>query len=290
MKLTIRELTKQYASKTALNKLSLELNNGIYALLGPNGAGKTTFINMLVGILHPTSGEILCDGKSILNCEREYLSQIGYLPQNPSFYKQFTAEEFLKYMCLLKDIPKDEISLRVDKLLEEVNLSDVRKKKIGSFSGGMRQRIGIAQALINNPALLILDEPTAGLDPKERIRFRNILSKLSRNRIIILATHIVSDVEYLADRVILLKEGHLIAEKKPTELLEEIKENVWSLSVKEEELENYINTFGVSNATFEDGLYHLHLVSKVKPSDKAVLAPPTLNDVYLECFGEDETV
>lgn len=290
MKLTIRELTKQYGTKTALNKLNLELNNGIYALLGPNGAGKTTFINMLVGVLHPTSGEILCDGKLISNCEREYLGQIGYLPQNPSFYKQFTAEEFLKYMCLLKDIPKDEISLRVDRLLEEVNLSDVRKKKIGSFSGGMKQRIGIAQTLINNPSLLILDEPTAGLDPKERIRFRNILSKLSRNRIIILATHIVSDVEYLANRVILLKDGVLIAEKKPAELLEEIKEKVWSLSVKEEDLENYINTFGVSSATFEDGLYRLHLVSKEQPSDEAVPAPPTLNDVYLDCFGEDGTV
>ncbi len=290
MELTIWELTKQYGTKTALDKLNLKLNNGIYALLGPNGAGKTTFINMLVGILHPTSGEILCDGKSILNCEREYLSQIGYLPQNPSFYKQFTAEEFLKYMCLLKDITKDEISLNVDKLLEAVNLSDVRKKKIGSFSGGMKQRIGIAQALINDPSLLILDEPTAGLDPKERIRFRNILSKLSRNRIIILATHIVSDVEYLADRVILLKEGKMIAEKKPAELLEEIKENVWSLSVKEEELESYINTFAVSNAAFEEGAYRLHLVSKKQPSDEATLASPTLNDVYLGCFGEDERV
>lgn len=290
MQLTIQELTKQYGSKTALDKLNLELNNGIYALLGPNGAGKTTFINLLVGILHPTSGNILCDGKSILSCEREYLSRIGYLPQSPSFYKQFTAEDFLKYMCLLKDIPQDEISAKVNKLLEDVNLSDVRKKKIGSFSGGMRQRLGIAQALINNPSLLILDEPTAGLDPKERMRFRNILSKLSRDRIIILATHIVSDIEYLADHVILLKEGKLVAVKKPVELLEEIKENVWSLSVNEDELENYISSFGVSNATFEDGKYYLHLVSKEKPSNKAVLAPPTLNDVYLDCFGEDETI
>lgn len=290
MQLTIQELTKQYGSKTALDKLNLELNNGIYALLGPNGAGKTTFINLLVGILHPTSGNILCDGKSILNCEREYLIKIGYLPQNPSFYKQFTAEDFLKYMCLLKDIPQDKISEKVNKLLEDVNLSDVRKKKIGSFSGGMRQRLGIAQALINNPSLLILDEPTAGLDPKERMRFRNILSKLSRDRIIILATHIVSDIEYLADHVILLKEGKLVAVKKPVELLEEIKENVWSLSVNEDELENYISSFGVSNATFEDGKYYLHLVSKEKPSNKAVLAPPTLNDVYLDCFGEDETI
>lgn len=288
MKLTIRELTKQYGTKTALDKLNLELSNGIYALLGPNGAGKTTFINMLVGVLHPTSGEILCDGKLVSSCEREYLSRVGYLPQNPSFYKQFTAEDFLRYMCLLKDIPKKQISKKVDELLESVNLSGERKKKIGSFSGGMRQRIGIAQALINNPSLLILDEPTAGLDPKERMRFRNILSKLSRDRIIILATHIVSDVEYLADWVILLKEGHLVSMKRPAELLEEIKESVWGFTVNENELEKYISTFGVSSAIYKEGMYHLHLVSKVKPADYAVNVSPTLNDVYLECFGEGD--
>lgn len=288
MQLTIRNLTKQYGSKPALNKLNITLNNGIYALLGPNGAGKTTLINMLVGILQPTSGEILCDGKSILSCERDYLSQIGYLPQNPSFYKQFSAEDFLSYMCLLKDIPKKQIAAKVNELLESVNLSDVRKKKLGTFSGGMRQRIGIAQALINDPSLLILDEPTAGLDPKERMRFRNILSKLSRDRIIILATHIVSDVEYLADWVILLREGNLVSMKKPAELLQEIKTDVWGFSVTEEELETYINTFGVSSVTYKEGMYHLHLLSKEKPAEHAENVPPTLNDVYLECFGEDD--
>lgn len=288
MQLTIRNLTKQYGSKPALNKLNITLNNGIYALLGPNGAGKTTMINMLVGILQPTSGEILCDGKPILSCERDYLSQIGYLPQSPSFYKQFSAEDFLSYMCLLKDIPKKQIAAKVNELLESVNLSDVRKKKLGTFSGGMRQRIGIAQALINDPSLLILDEPTAGLDPKERMRFRNILSKLSRDRIIILATHIVSDVEYLADWVILLREGNLVSMKKPAELLQEIKTDVWRFSVTEEELETYINTFGVSSVTYKEGMYHLHLLSKEKPAEHAENVPPTLNDVYLECFGEDD--
>lgn len=288
MQLTIRNLTKQYGSKPALNKLNITLNNGIYALLGPNGAGKTTLINMLVGILQPTSGEILCDGKSILSCERDYLSQIGYLPQSPSFYKQFSAEDFLSYMCLLKDIPKKQIAAKVNELLESVNLSDVRKKKLGTFSGGMRQRIGIAQALINDPSLLILDEPTAGLDPKERMRFRNILSKLSRDRIIILATHIVSDVEYLADWVILLREGNLVSMKKPAELLQGIKTDVWGFSVTEEELETYINTFGVSSVTYKEGMYHLHLLSKEKPAGHAENVPPTLNDVYLECFGEDD--
>lgn len=288
MQLTIQNLTKQYGSKLALNKLNVTLNNGIYALLGPNGAGKTTLINMLVGILQPTSGEILCDGKPTLSCERDYLSQIGYLPQSPSFYKQFSAEDFLSYMCLLKNIPKKQIVAKVNELLESVNLFDVRKKKLGTFSGGMRQRIGIAQALINNPSLLILDEPTAGLDPKERMRFRNILSKLSRDRIIILATHIVSDVEYLADWVILLKEGNLVSMKKPAALLQEIKKNVWGISVTEKELETYINTFAVSSVIYKEGMYHLHLLSKEKPAEHARNVPPTLNDVYLECFGEDD--
>lgn len=288
MQLTIQNLTKQYGSKTALNKLNATLNNGIYALLGPNGAGKTTLINMLVGNLRPTYGEILWDGKSVLSCEKDYLSQIGYLPQAPSFYKNFSAEEFLSYMCLLKDIPQRQIPSKVDEMLESVNLSDVRKKKLGTFSGGMQQRIGIAQALINDPSLLILDEPTAGLDPKERMRFRNILSKLSRDRIIILATHIVSDVEYLADWVILLKEGELVSINKPTELLEAIKPDVWGFSVAEEKIENYINTLGVSSVTYKEGMYHLHLVSKEKPCEHAVNVPPTLNDVYLECFGEDD--
>lgn len=287
MNLSVQNLTKCYGKKTALNGLNLSLNNGVYALLGPNGAGKTTFINMLVGILRPTAGTILYNGKSVAHCEREYLSKIGYLPQMPSFYKQFTAEDFLIYMSFLKDIPKGEIKQKTARLLESVHLIDVSNKKISSFSGGMRQRLGIAQALINDPELLILDEPTAGLDPKERIRFQNILTKLSGERIILLATHIVSDVECLADWIILLKNGNLICVKKPATLLNEIKQDVWEFTVDEGEFEKYLNAYNVSNVTRNGGRYKLHIVTNDKPCESAVNVAPTLNDVYLKYFGEE---
>ncbi len=288
MRLTIHNLTKRYGSNLALDDLNLELNHGIYALIGPNGAGKTTMINILVGLLSPTGGEILYNEKPISDCQQEYLSKIGYLPQNPSFYKNFTAQEFLRYMCILKDIPKKEVNRIVDELLESVNLIEEKNKKIGAFSGGMRQRIGIAQALINNPELLVLDEPTSGLDPKERMRFRNILSKLSRDRIIIFATHIVSDIENLADFIILLKQGKLVSMQKPAALLDGIKLKTWSAFIPEDELDKYMYEYSVSSAAYQNGGYQLRLISDDKPCENAVYASPTLNDVYLDCFGEGD--
>ncbi len=286
MEIKVNALTKNYGKKIALNDLNITLENGIYALLGPNGAGKTTFINILVGVLNPSDGEIMCDGIPVKKCEREFLGRIGYLPQTPSFYKQFTAADFLKYMGVLKGIEKERLESEVDSLLEAVNLADVKKKRLGTFSGGMLQRIGIAEALLGDPELLIFDEPTAGLDPKERIRFKNLLSKLSKDKIIILATHIVSDVEFLANRVVLLKEGKLISFDSPAKLIEGVKPYVWELSVGSDELDKYMNKLAISGAVYEEGFYRLHIVSAEKPAAGAVNVPPTLNDVYLNCFGE----
>ena len=208
--LEFKNVTKKYGAKYALKGFTATLKNGVYGLLGPNGAGKTTLINILAGILPPTAGDVLCDGVSTQKLNLDFISRVGYLPQHPVFYKDFRAREFLHYMCAVKDIPKKEAEKRTEELLEIVNLADEAEKKIGAYSGGMRQRPGIAQAMLNDPELLILDEPTSGLDPKERIRFRNIISKLSADRIVILATHIVSDIEYIANEVILLKKGELL--------------------------------------------------------------------------------
>jgi ABC-2 type transport system ATP-binding protein len=222
MKLTVDRITKQYKNKIAVDRMSFELTQGVTGLLGANGAGKTTLMRMMCGILNPTSGEINADGIAV-NTEN-YRALLGYLPQDFGYYPEFTAREFLEYMAALKGLEKKEAKAKTTELLELVGLSDVAKKKMKTFSGGMKQRVGIAQALLNDPAILILDEPTAGLDPKERVRFRELIEELGKKSIVLLSTHIVSDIEHIADKIIMMKDGSLIWQGKQTDVEGDLEE------------------------------------------------------------------
>ena len=212
LELIIDQVSKQYKNKTAVDRISVKLQPGVYGLLGANGAGKTTLMRMLCGILKPTSGTISFDGIDV--SEEQYRAVLGYLPQDFGYYPEFTAMDFLLYFAALKGIPKIQAKRKANELLALVSLQDVGRKKIKTFSGGMKQRLGIAQALLNDPKLVIFDEPTAGLDPKERVRFRNLIDRLGKNSIVLLSTHIVSDIEHIADQVLMMKDGQMIFQGK----------------------------------------------------------------------------
>ena len=284
MQMEIKNVSKQYPGTLALDSVSAELTCGLYGLLGPNGAGKTTLISIITTLLSPTSGTVLYNGRPIGG--RDYMRILGYLPQDPRFYRSFTAQEFLRYMASMKGIGKKSAEERITGLLEQVNLTAHKDQKIGTFSGGMRQRLGIAQAILNDPEILILDEPTAGLDPKERVRFRNMISRLSNDRIIILATHIVSDLELAAKEVLLLKEGRLLQKASPLDLQSSITGKVWLIEAEEAELEQYTSRFVIANAAASGGEYALRIISDEKPHETAKPEQPRLEDVYLYYFGE----
>lgn len=286
MQLQLEHIAKNYKKFAALSDFTIQLEPGIYGLLGPNGAGKSTLLNILAGVLPESSGSILVDGKDRSGMGSRYFDLIGYMPQFPKFYDNFTVEEFLCYICMLKGIPKNRWKETCEKVLGEVNLLDRKKASAGKLSGGMRQRLGLAQALLNEPALLILDEPTAGLDPMERIRFRNMISSLAKDRIIFLATHIVSDVEHIANQIIILKEGKLITAATSQELLQEMQGKVWSVRLPEKEVETYLHSGLISNAYYENQECVLKIVADGRPGELCEPAGASLEDVYLWYFGE----
>lgn len=279
--LELVNIQKTYKDKAAVQCINLCLKHGIYGLLGENGAGKTTLMRMICGILEPSQGSVLCDGIEIRQMGGAYRSLLGYLPQDFGYYEDFTAYRFMNYMAALKAIPEGYSGNRIDELLEEVGLTEVKNKKLKTFSGGMIRRLGIAQALLNNPEILILDEPTSGLDPKERVRFRNIISALGKNRLIILSTHIVSDIEYIADEILIMKSGKMIRAGSEEEILSEVKDCVWKCLVTEKEAEALNNKYIVSNLRNQGAQVELRIVSKEKPVADAESMEAGLEDAYL---------
>ena len=287
MELQLQNLRKQYGAKCAVNNVSANLVPGVYGLLGANGAGKTTLMRMICGVLKPTSGSISLNGKTMEQLGEEYYTHLGYMPQDFGFYPDFTAREFMLYMAAVKGLNKRQAKKRTEDLLQMVNLSDVADKKVKSYSGAMKQRLGIAQAEMNSPSILILDEPTAGLDPKERVRFRNLISDFAKEKIVILSTHIVSDVSYIADMILMMKRGSFLLQEGMSTVTDSIKGKVWELLVDEKAAAEYSRNFSVVNLHHENNMVRLRIIEEMAPREDAQIVDPSLEDLFLYHFGEE---
>lgn len=281
--LTLNNVSKRFGKFTAVEDISLDMDNGLYALLAPNGAGKTTIIKMITTLLNPTEGEILYDGVNIKTMGAGYRELLGYLPQDFGYYKNNTPKQYLSYLAALKGVPKRETEEKIDYLLELVGLSENADNKMKKFSGGMIQRVGIAQAMLNDPKILILDEPTAGLDPKERVRFRNIISVLSKDRIVILSTHIVSDIESIANQVILIRDKHIYKMDSVANICNELSGKVFEMQVSDKEYAQMEEKYIILSARQEKGFMTIRVFDEADDGTDSnkISVSPNLEDVFL---------
>lgn len=288
MSLELQNITKVYDQKV-LDNVNCRMEKGVYGLLGPNGAGKSTMLRAICDIEPPTSGEVLYDGQPVSRLGEDYREILGYVPQKVGYYPEFTAREFLKYMVIVKGIEEQEGEKRIDQVLEMVNLKDTGKKKIKHFSGGMKQRLGIAQAILNRPKLLILDEPTVGLDVEERMNFKQFVSEYASDSIVIFATHIVSDIEDIGNEILILKDGTVKAQASPERLLQTIRGKVWSIECDAgEEVRNLKKRYRISNTKVKGSRVEVRLLSEKKPGEDAMPVEGNLQDLYLFLFENGE--
>ncbi len=287
MKLTMEHLSKQFRNKIAVEQIDTELTEGVYGFLGANGAGKTTLLQMICGIVEPTSGEVKVDGENNIQMGERFRDLLGYLPQEFGYTQGFTAKDFMLYIASIKGLSPRFAKRKTRELLKLVNLEKEANRKIRTFSGGMKRRLGIAQALLNDPKILILDEPTAGLDPKERAYFRNIIAEMSKDKIIIISTHIVSDIEYISDQVLIMKKGKFILQGSAEELLSEVKEEVWSCHVPNSEWIKFENTHCIANSHGLSTYVEARVISNMSPIEGAIKVEPTLEDLYLKYFSDE---
>ena len=290
MKLAMEHLSKQFKNKIAVKQIDTVLTEGVYGFLGANGAGKTTLLQMICGIIEPTSGEVKVNGENNLQMGERFRDLLGYLPQEFGYTPGFTAQDFMLYIASIKGLQPKYAKRRTRELLRLVNLEKEADRKIRTFSGGMKRRLGIAQALLNDPKILISDEPTAGLDPKERAYFRNIISEMSKDKIIIISTHIVSDIEYISDQVLVMKKGSFILQGTPEELLDKVKGEVWSCHIPNKDWTRFEAQFCIANSHALANYVDARIVSLEAPIEGAINVEPTLEDLYLKYFSDEMEV